>query len=43
MREEQHAGADRATRKAFADAWAGWVRTMLVEHADDPALISVVN
>ena len=36
-------GADRATRKAFADAWQGWVRTMLVEHADDPALISVVN
>ena len=36
-------GADVATRKAFADVWQGWVRTMLVEHADDPALISVVN
>ena len=36
-------GADMATRKAFADVWQGWVRTMLVEHADDPALISVVN
>jgi hypothetical protein len=36
-------GADMATRKAFADVWQDWVRTMLVEHADDPALISVVN
>jgi hypothetical protein len=36
-------GAAAATRKAFADAWQGWVRTLLVEYADDPALIVVVN
>ena len=36
-------GADPAARKAFADAWQGWVQTLLVEHADDPALIAVVN
>ncbi len=43
MRKALTPGADAATRKAFADAWQGWVRTILVEHADDPALISVVN
>lgn len=36
-------GADATERKAFADSWQGWVRTILVEHADDPALIAVVN
>ena len=36
-------GADPAARKAFADAWQGWVQTLLIEHADDPALIAVVN
>ena len=35
--------AEAATRQAFADAWQGWVRTLLVEHADDPALITLVN
>lgn len=34
--------AHAAERKAFADAWQGWVRTILLEHADDPALIEVV-
>lgn len=34
--------AHAAQRKAFADAWQGWVRTILLEHADDPALIEVV-
>lgn len=33
--------ADDAARKAFAQTWQGWVRTLLVEHADDPALIAV--
>ena len=36
-------GADAPARKAFADAWQGWVQTLLIEHADDPALIAVVN
>ena len=34
--------ADVATRRAFAEAWQGWVRTILLDHADDPALIAVV-
>jgi hypothetical protein len=35
--------ADAAERQAFAAAWQGWVRTIVVEHADDPALVSVVS
>ena len=34
--------ADAAQRRAFAAAWQGWVRTILLEHADDPALIEVL-
>ncbi|MBP6719245.1 MAG: hypothetical protein KA173_10305 [Rhodoferax sp.] len=34
-------GADSAQRDAFALAWQGWVRAMLIDHADDPALITV--
>ncbi len=34
-------GANPAVRAAFGAAWQGWVRTMLVDHADDPALITV--
>lgn len=33
--------ASAATRRAFADAWQGWVRAIVIEHADDPALIAV--
>lgn len=36
-------GADPAVRAAFGTAWQGWVRSMLVEHADDPALITVAD
>ncbi|MBI5258164.1 MAG: hypothetical protein HY855_16795 [Burkholderiales bacterium] len=32
-------GADAATRQAFGQAWQDWVRLLLIEHADDPALI----
>lgn len=32
-----------AARKAFAEAWQGWVRAILIDHADDPALIAEVN
>jgi len=35
--------ASAATRAAFAGAWQDWVRTILLDHADDPALISVVT
>jgi len=33
---------DAATRQAFADAWQLWVRAILLDHAADPALITVV-
>ncbi|MFC5496968.1 hypothetical protein ACFPOE_05440 [Caenimonas terrae] len=33
--------ADQAVRAAFATGWQDWVRCMLVEHADDPALVSL--
>jgi hypothetical protein len=33
--------ASSTARRAFASAWQGWVRTMLIDHADDPALIIV--
>jgi hypothetical protein len=34
-------GADPAVRAAFGAAWQDWVRRMLIEHADDPALITL--
>ncbi len=33
--------ADSAQREAFAHTWQDWVRAMLIDHADDPELISV--
>lgn len=33
--------ADSAQREAFAQTWQSWVRTMLIDHADDPKLITV--
>ena len=34
-------GADNGARQAFATVWQEWVRTLLIEHADDPALITL--
>ena len=34
-------GADDAARQAFATVWQGWVRTLLIDHADDRALITL--
>mgnify|MGYP003477792306 CR=1 FL=1 len=34
--------ADTATRAAFAAAWQDWVRAILIDHADDPALVAVI-
>jgi hypothetical protein len=42
MREALAPQADAASRRAFAQAWQGWVRTILLDHADDPALIAVI-
>ncbi len=33
--------ADNIQREAFAQAWQGWVRAILLEHADDPEFITV--
>lgn len=33
--------APAAARRAFAEAWQGWVRAIVIEHADDPALIEL--
>ena len=33
--------ARTAQREVFAQAWQGWVRSMLIDHADDPALITI--
>lgn len=41
MRDALAPQADAATREAFAEAWQDWVRTILIDHADDPALIAV--
>ncbi len=35
--------ADPARRRAFAIAWQDWVRTLLLDHAEDPALIEVAG
>lgn len=36
-------GADTTTRQAFAAAWQGWVSAILLDHANDPALITVMD
>ncbi|MEO7116331.1 MAG: hypothetical protein ABIZ18_10785 [Caldimonas sp.] len=33
--------ADDAQREAFANTWQGWVRAILVDHADDPEMITM--
>ena len=33
--------ADSAQRQAFAQTWQGWVRAILIDHADDPELITM--
>lgn len=34
---------DAAALAAFGQAWQAWVRTLLIEHADDPAVVVVVG
>ena len=43
MRDALGPLATAATRKAFGAAWQEWVRLILIEHADDPALIAVID
>ena len=43
MRDALAPQANAATREAFAEAWQKWVRMILLEHADDLALIAVIN
>jgi hypothetical protein len=42
MRDALSPQASAAARYAFADAWQGWVRVILTEHADDPAVIEML-
>lgn len=42
MRDALTPPSDEATRQDFAEAWQGWVQTILLDHADDPALIAVI-
>lgn len=39
LREASAPQAPAAARRSFAEAWQGWVRSIVIEHADDPALI----
>jgi len=41
LREASAPQASAAARRAFADAWQAWVRAIVIEHADDPALIQI--
>ncbi|MEP7283768.1 MAG: hypothetical protein ABI696_17450 [Rubrivivax sp.] len=41
MRDALTPPSDDATRQAFAAAWQAWVRTILLDHADHPELITV--
>lgn len=42
MRNALTPPSDDATRRDFAEAWQGWVQTILLDHADDPAVIEVI-
>jgi hypothetical protein len=41
LRDASAPQASTAARRAFADAWQGWVRAIVIDHADDPALIEL--
>jgi len=43
LRDASAPQASAAARRAFTDAWQGWVRAIVIEHADDPALIAVAD
>lgn len=41
LRDASAPQASTAARRAFANAWQCWVRSIVIEHADDPALIEL--
>lgn len=43
MRDALAPQASTEAQRALADAWQGWVQAILTEHADDPALIEMVD
>lgn len=43
MQSALESSADAQARRAFARAWQEWVRRILVEHADDPALVTMTG
>lgn len=43
MRDALSAEATDEMREAFGEAWQQWVRNILLDHADDPAVIVVLD
>ena len=41
MQEALAPQADSTQRDAFARTWQGWVRSILIDHADDPAMVTI--
>lgn len=41
LRDASAPQASTAERRAFAEAWQSWVRSIVIEHVDDPALIKM--
>jgi hypothetical protein len=41
LQEALASDAQASAREAFAGAWQGWVRALLIDHADDPAQVAV--
>ena len=35
--------SDADARRAFGETWQEWVRRIVIDHADDPALVTVVG
>ena len=39
LRDALSPQASVASRRRFAEVWQGWVRSIVIDHADDPALV----
>jgi hypothetical protein len=43
LREALAPQASTLARRAFSEAWQGWVQGIVIDHADDPALIELAG
>jgi hypothetical protein len=43
MRDAMAPQGSPAARRAFADDWQAWVRRIVIDHADDPALVELAD